>query len=295
MQVAAMNYRHAFHAGNFADVMKHAVLALIIAHLKAKPKPFRVIDTHAGIGIYDLSSDEASRTGEWQDGIARIVAAASDDRLGELAPLLASYLAVVDRLQHGDTLHRYPGSPALVSALLRSDDRLIANELHPDDSATLRRNLGRDKRVKVLSHDGWSVLKSTLPPKERRGVVLIDPPFERPGDFDRMVKALGDAVRRFASGIYVLWYPLKDEPAVARFKHDVSETGLPRLLVAELRTRAPGVGDTTGKILFGSGLLIHNPPFGLHEALATLLPGLARLLAQGGAGSSQLTVLRGED
>ena len=290
-----MNYRHAFHAGNFADVMKHAVLALIITHLKAKPKPFRVIDTHAGIGVYDLSSEEAARTSEWRDGIARLAAAAKTDQLGELAPLLAPYLSVVDHLQDGDTLHRYPGSPALARALLRRDDRLIANELHAQDSTLLRRNLGRDSRIKVLSHDGWSVLKSTLPPKERRGVIVIDPPFEQPGEFDRMVRALGDAVRRFATGIYLLWYPLKDERAVARFKHDVAETGLPRLLAAELTIRAPGAGQTAGKVLFGSGLLIHNPPFGLHQSLTTLLPGLAGLLALEGSGSSKLTVLRGED
>ena len=290
-----MNYRHAFHAGNFADVMKHAVLALIITHLKAKPKPFRVIDTHAGIGIYDLASDEAARTGEWRDGIARLMAAAAADQLGAMAPSLAPYVAAVEALQVGAELKRYPGSPALARALLRQDDRLIANELHAEDSAALRRNLGRDSRLKVLSHDGWSVLKSTLPPKERRGVVLIDPPFEQPGEFDRMVKALVDGARRFATGIYVLWYPLKDERAVACFKRDLGETGLARLLAAELSVRPPGVGAAAGKVLFGSGLIIHNPPYGLYEALEVVLPGLARLLACDGAGASQLTVLRGED
>lgn len=290
-----MNYRHAFHAGNFADVMKHAVLALIITHLKAKPKPFRIIDTHAGIGIYDLCGGEASRTGEWRDGIGRLVAAAEADQLGELAPLLAPFLDVVAGLQVCGSLQRYPGSPALAQALLRHDDRLIANELHAEDGAHLRHNLGRDKRVKVLSHDGWSVLKSALPPKERRGVILIDPPFEQPGEFDRMVKALGDGVRRFASGIYMLWYPLKNQRAIDRFKRDVTATGLSRLLTAELTVGTPGVGAEADKVLFGSGLLIHNPPYGLHQSLDMLLPALARVLARDDQGSSAINVIRGED
>src|SRR3990170_5575144 len=163
-----MNYRHAYHAGNFADVLKHAVLALVIEHLKRKPAPFRVIDTHAGVGLYDLSGAEAATTGEWRDGIGRLFGAALAKPVAEL---LAPYFSVVRQENPSGRLERYPGSPLIARRLLRRGDRLIANELHPEDGDSLRRLFAGDPQTKVLALDGWVALKALLPPKERRGVV----------------------------------------------------------------------------------------------------------------------------
>ena len=291
-----MNYRHAFHAGNFADVLKHIVLVLVISHLKRKDTAFRVVDTHAGTGHYDLAADEATRTGEWRNGIARLLNADRDGRLSETTQdLLRPYLEIVLALNgpearaSGD-LDRYPGSAEIARRMLRPQDRLIANELHPTDAASLRANLARDKRVKVLEHDGWQIVKSVLPPKERRGVVLLDPPFEVPGEFERLERALSDGTRRFAGGIYILWYPIKADGAAQRFVQRLAKSGQERLLMAELdiRDREAPQG------LNGSGVIVHNPPFGLEAALRNLLPELTNCLQQDEAGRWQLDWLAGE-
>lgn len=310
-----MNYRHAFHAGNFADVMKHAVLALIVEYLRKKDKPFRVIDTHAGAGLYDLTADAAARGGEWQAGIGRLREAAAAARLGPATDLLAPYLAAVDACnpaagpvtgfvdepgdggpgdRPGGGLTCYPGSPLVARHLMRPDDRMVVNELHPEDGLLLDRHFARDRQVKVLHQDAWAVLKATLPPKERRGVVLIDPPFEVPGEFDRLCDGLIAASRRFASGIYMIWYPLKNRADVSAFHERIAATGLPRLLVAALAIRAPGAGRHRTAALYGSGLLIHNPPYGLDAALETLLPVLAGILGEDESAKGELTWLRGE-
>lgn len=268
-----MNYRHVYHAGNFADVLKHAVLALVIEHLKVKPQPFRVIDTHAGAGVYDLSGAEAQKTGEWRDGIGRLLAVPPP---APVAAVLAPYLEVV-RAENGEgSITRYPGSPLLARRLLRHGDRLVVNEAHPDDGARLAALFAKDKACKVLALDGWTALKALLPPKERRGLVLVDPPFEQPGEFRRLVEGLTDAHRRFATGTVMLWYPVKDLRAARAFLSEAAALGLPKLLMAELYVRAPHIEGS----LSGTGLVILNPPYTLHEKLALLLPYLVERLAR---------------
>ncbi len=282
-----MNYRHDYHAGNFADVLKHAVLALVIEHLKQKPAPFRVIDTHAGAGLYDLGGSEAEKTGEWRNGIGRLLNA----RLpAVLQPSLAAYLGAVAAENDGGELHLYPGSPRIARSLIRPVDHLIANELHPEDFRRLKQLFAGDPRVKVLNLDGWVALKSLLPPKERRGVVLVDPPFEEPDEFGRLTRGLASAAKRFAGGIILLWYPIKDRAAVARFHRDLQDLGLAKLLAVELMIRAQRRTDE----LVGTGLVMLNPPFLLDARLAQLVPSLAETLAQGAGASCRVEWLTGE-
>jgi 23S rRNA (adenine2030-N6)-methyltransferase len=288
-----MNYRHAYHAGNFADVVKHATLSLIIEHLKLKPAPFRVIDTHAGIGRYDLNATESEKTGEWRLGIGRLLSEPLPDPIAEM---LAPYLAAVMADNPGrhletigrDGLRTYPGSPMIARHLLREQDAMVVNELHPEDHAVLAQVFARDRQTKVMGIDGWNALKSLLPPKERRGVILIDPPFEESGELIRLIKALGDAHRRFATGTYVLWYPIKDQRPVFAFKREVAELGLTKLLEIELLVRRPNGGES----LIGCGMIVLNPPFSLKAKLDVLLPFLAdRLgLEAGAVGSTRWLV-----
>lgn len=279
-----MNYRHAYHAGNFADVVKHAVLALVIEHLKRKPTPFRVIDTHAGIGVYDLAGTAAEKTGEWREGIGRVVGAEISDPASKT---LEPYLAVVRRLNAPGTLTRYPGSPLLARRLMRDCDRLVVNELHPDDRVELARLFARDDATKVLELDGWTALKSLLPPKERRGVVLIDPAFEQQGELDRLVGGLKEAVRRFATGVFLLWYPIKDETTVGAFRQKIADLGLPKVLAVELMVQR---ADDAAR-LNGAGLIVVNGPYTLAAQLEDLMPELTRLLAKGEGASFRIEAL----
>ncbi len=279
-----MNYRHAFHAGSFADVVKHAVLALVLDYLGRKPKPYRVIDTHAGIGSYRLDSDEALRSGEWRSGIARLLGDDAPPLPADIAELLRPYLDAVRACNALGELTVYPGSPSLALALMRPGDRLVASELHPDDVAHLARVMAHDLRAKVLAIDGWQALRSLLPPKERRGVVLVDPPFELAGEYGRLADGLRQAVHRFATGTVLLWFPVKDERAVAAFAERLGRLGLDKLLWIELRTQA----IATAERLAGTGLVVLNPPFGLEAQLRLLLPFLADRLATGEGGSWQV-------
>lgn len=282
-----MNYRHAYHAGNFADVVKHAVLALVIEHMKQKPAAFRVIDTHAGIGSYDLGSTEAQKTGEWREGIGRVLTARFSE---EAEKALAPYLDVVRRLNSGGTLARYPGSPLLARELMRSEDRLVVNELHPEDQRALSRLFAHDPQVKVMALDAWTAVKALLPPPERRGVILIDPAFEQAGELDRLVAALKEGVRRFAGGTYLLWYPIKELRPVAAFRRSIAALGLPKATAFELTIR-----DTSDEqLLNGAGLVVVNAPFTLGAGLETLLPELARVLAQGEGGGFRVEQLGNE-
>ncbi|MFN3869438.1 MAG: 23S rRNA (adenine(2030)-N(6))-methyltransferase RlmJ, partial [Hyphomicrobiaceae bacterium] len=262
------------------DVLKHFVLVLAIEHLKLKPQPFRVVDTHAGVGIYDLDGIEAGKTGEWQGGIGRLLGA-------ELSPaataIVAPYLAIVrryvgERNEPAAATRRYPGSPLIARELLRSGDVLVANELHTEDRAGLEQTFFRDSQVKVLGLDGYLVAKSTLPPKERRGLVVIDPPFEVAGEFDRLHAAMMEVHRRFAGGIQLIWYPVKDAVAVECFKRQVAASPLPKTLFAELAIRSRTSGDGG---LTASGVLVVNPPYTLPDRLAVALPELARVLSGG--------------
>jgi 23S rRNA (adenine2030-N6)-methyltransferase len=282
-----MNYRHAYHAGNFADVIKHAVLARLIEYLKRKDAAFRVIDTHAGTGHYDLSSVEAAKTGEWTHGAGRLVAA----NLPEPAPaLLEPYLAVLRGHLRDGALISYPGSPAIARQLIRRQDRLSLCELHPVDCEVLAARFAGDFQVRVLHLDGWLVSGAHLPPKEKRGLVLIDPPFEEQGEFDRLEEALAKGVRRWPGGIFALWYPLKDEAAVGRFVSNLKAGGIGRLLRTELWVRGPG--DGAG--FRGSGLIIRNPPFTLAGELEIMLPALAGVLAQDEGAGWRVETLAGE-
>jgi 23S rRNA (adenine2030-N6)-methyltransferase len=282
-----MNYRHAFHAGNFADVVKHAVLTRIVEHLKAKEKAFRVIDTHAGRGLYDLTGEEAGRTGEWRDGIARLLDAPLP---ADAAALLAPYLDAVRAENPDGGVRAYPGSPALVRRLLRRQDRLTAVELHPEDAAALRVRFAGDIQVRVIHLDGWLSLGAHLPPKERRGVVLVDPPFEEAGEFGRIVSGLARAHRRWPGGIYALWYPIKDRKAVDGFRKDLQASGIAKVLDIELTVRP--TSETPR--LDGSGMIVVNPPYRLDDELKAILPTLAELLSQASGGGWRVEWLRRE-
>ena len=282
-----MNYRHAFHAGGFADVVKHAVLALVIAHLREKPAAFRVIDTHAGAGLTDLGGPEANRTGEWRDGIGRVVA---EPLTGEPASLLAPYLDALAKYNRDGPIAIYPGSPHFALAMLRPQDRLTACELQPDAARRLAAQLRADRRANAVTIDGWIALPAYLPPNERRGVVLVDPPFEQPGEFTRLVSGLVTAHRKWPNGIYVLWYPIKDRRETDAFAGRVARSGIRKILRAEVMVTQ---GADPGA-LNGSGLLIINPPWPLERQLGVLLPALAARLAREGAGGTRLDWLAGE-
>lgn len=283
-----MNYRHAFHAGNFADVVKHLILTRILEYLKLKSAAFRVIDTHAGIGRYDLTSDEAQRSPEWKDGIQRLFNKGLPDSAAQLAQ---PYIDVVrGENRKGNALVAYPGSPLLVRRLLRAQDRLTAVELHPEDATTLRALFAGDIQTRVIELDGWLALGAHLPPKEKRGLVLVDPPFEEPGEWDRLVSGLVKAHRRWQGGTYALWYPLKERHAADDFAAALRATTIPKILGAELTIRAP---ETPAR-LFGTGMIIVNPPYVLEAELTQLLPALAAILADAGKGGWRLDWIRGE-
>jgi 23S rRNA (adenine2030-N6)-methyltransferase len=272
-----MNYRHAYHAGNFADVLKHSVLALILQHLTLKDTPFRVIDTHAGIARYDLAGPEAAKTGEWRDGVGRLLGPNAASMPADIATHLAPYLQTVTDLNAGRDITLYPGSPLVALALIRKADRLVANELHPEDSAALDDAIGGDRRAKVLQLDAYTALKSLLPPPERRGVILVDPPFETRDEFDRLMHGLREATRRFATGTYLIWHPIKDRSAVTAFHDEIVAARYAKAIALEL-----AVGTTrNASALNACGLVVINPPHTLHAAAAALLPYFAGQLAQG--------------
>ena len=266
-----MNYRHAFHAGNFADVHKHAVLARILVHLRHKPAAFRVIDTHAGAGRYDLSAPEPSRSGEWHDGIERVWPA----RQGTADELLAPYREAVAALNADGKLRLYPGSPLIAAHLLRRQDRLIACELEPRTAAALAAALRGFAGAKAVRIDGWMALGAYVPPRERRGLVLIDPPFEEAADFMRLSGALAAAHRKWPTGIYLLWYPIKDRMAADQLARRLQKLAIPKMLRCEL-SLGPPHGDAG---LLGSGLIVVNPPFTLEPDLRRLMPAVAGLLS----------------
>ncbi|RFB78813.1 23S rRNA (adenine(2030)-N(6))-methyltransferase RlmJ [Methylovirgula sp. 4M-Z18] len=268
-----MNYRHAFHAGNFADVFKHALLARIVSYLIKKDAPIFYLDTHAGIGLYDLSGEEATRTGEWRDGIARLATPGPE----AINALLQPYLDAVGPLDTDGMPALYPGSPALVQALLRPQDRATLCDLHPVDAKLLAESIGRDKRMKVIEIDGYTALNAYVPPKERRGLVLIDPPFEEPNEFTRLVEAVTHAHRKWATGVYALWYPLKDMEQTGKFARKLAATGVRKILQLEIEIAPP---QRDASALYGTGMMVINPPYQLEAEANVLLPWLAKRLAR---------------
>ncbi|SFK38806.1 23S rRNA (adenine(2030)-N(6))-methyltransferase RlmJ [Methylocapsa palsarum] len=269
-----MNYRHDFHAGNFADVFKHIFLTRILAHLAEKPGAFRVVETHAGGGVYDLSAPAAERTAEWRGGAGRL----SRSTLASPAlDLISPYLQILSPLLNADQ-PRYPGSPAIARALLRPHDRMVFCEFHPDASKALRRHMGADRRIKIIEIDGYVGLKAYLPPVERRGLVLIDPPFEDAGEFERLSGAVAAAWRKWATGIFVIWYPVKPDGGAALFARTLAKSGIRPILRLEFQISDPALRGP----LTRCGLIIINPPYRLEAEAQLILPALVSLLGDGG-------------
>lgn len=270
-----MNYRHAFHAGNFGDCVKHALLVWLVRASQRKPTPIFVLDTHAGIGRYDLTQGPAQQTGEWRGGIARLLEDAPEP--------LGGYVGLVRELG------LYPGSPALIRALLRPADRLACCELHPEDAAVLRRQFARDPQVGVHHRDGWEALGALLPPAEKRGLVLIDPPYEAPEEFARIANGLAQGHRRFSNGVFAAWYPIKHRAPVRAFHWAVRDGGIRDVVAAELLLRQP----TDPARLNGCGLLVVNPPHGFEPAAGPMLAALLHRLGERepGEGSAVLRLV----
>lgn len=282
-----MNYRHAYHAGNIGDVLKHVVLARLIVYFQRKDKAFRILDTHAGIGLYDLTSVETQKTGEWRQGIGKVRAADIPD---PVATLLAPWLGVVHDLNPDGNLRYYPGSPMVARRLMRKNDRLTLTELHPEDFSILSEQFAGDHQVKTIHLDGWLAMGSFLPPKEKRGLVLIDPAFEVTDEFDRIGDAMIGACKKWAAGTYALWYPLKDTRAIRRMHDRFGEAGLRDVLTLELTTGTSGP-DTR---MLGSGMTLINPPYTLGEEMRQVLPWLSDVLHQGPGAGWKVTQLIGE-
>lgn len=279
-----MNYRHSFHAGNHADVLKHAVLLRMISLMQRKDAPLCYLDSHAGTGLYDLQGEDAGRTGEYLDGIGRLWVRE------DLPELLAEYREAVMRHNPGGELRLYPGSPQLVADALREDDRMILSELHAEDAATLKEHFADDYRIAVHQRDGYELPKAFLPVAEKRALWLLDPPFEKDDDLQRCVTAVQTGVQRMRQTVIALWYPVKDERLLRSFYQSIANAGLPKVLRVEL-----GVRPTDTRLgLNGSGLMLVNPPWPLWEQLEEALPWLASQLAQSGDGSWRMDWLVGE-
>ncbi len=268
-----LSYRHAFHAGNHADVLKHLILLQIAQYMGEKPAPFWIIDTHAGAGRYALESAHASKLAEYRDGVGRLWEAKS------LPPALGDYLDFVRMLNADGALRHYPGSPWLASQLLRNDDRLRLFELHSSDIKLLQECFkGAGRKVQVNHADGFTGLKALLPPPPRRALVLIDPSYETREDYQQVVKGLQEALKRFATGTYALWYPMLTKPESRQLPDKLKRLGAKNWLHATLEVKAP---PRDGFGMYGSGMFVINPPWTLEKTLHETLPTLATLLAQG--------------
>jgi 23S rRNA (adenine2030-N6)-methyltransferase len=283
-----MNYRHAFHAGGFADVIKHIVLVRILSYLHEKQAAFRVIDSHAGAGLYDLTAEEARRGGEWLTGIARIMQARFSETV---LPLVAPYLDIVRAFNPRRDLLAYPGSPLIARALLRPQDRMVACEVEPAARKRLIDALRRDTQARVVDLDGWVALPAFVPPKERRGLVLIDPSFERPNEFERLADGFAQAFAKWPTGSYLLWYPVKSRRATDTLARHVAGVVQAADMPGKcLRLEFSVAPQIAGAALTSAGLLIVNPPWRLAGELKAILPELEKPLGQGGAGRFRLEV-----
>ncbi|PHM62658.1 23S rRNA (adenine(2030)-N(6))-methyltransferase RlmJ [Xenorhabdus ishibashii] len=263
-----LSYRHSFHAGNHADVLKHTVQSLIIESLKVKEKPFLYLDTHSGAGRYHLSREHAERTGEYLEGIARIW------QRDDIPEELAAYMDVVKALNPQGSLRYYPGSPLIARHLLREHDELNLSELHPSDFPLLRTEFSRDRRARVLREDGFQQLKSKLPPKSRRGFVLIDPSYELKSDYLNVVQGIQEGHKRFATGTYALWYPVVLRQQIKRLMKGLEAAGIRKILQIELGVRP----DSDQRGMTASGMIVINPPWKLEQQMKAVLPWLHQVL-----------------
>jgi 23S rRNA (adenine2030-N6)-methyltransferase len=279
-----MNYRHSFHAGNHADVLKHVVLLALVEALKRKDAPFFALDTHAGRGRYLLQGEQAEKTGEARSGVVRLLV------LGQLPGIVQRYLKRVQADNPVGALVAYPGSPLLVAQAMRAQDRLAACELQPEEARALEQLFRGDARVQAQARDGYAAVKALLPPKEKRGFVLIDPPYEaQEEEHPRILAALADGLLRWPTGCYAVWYPIKERRTLAAFMRKLADLPCKSILRAELLVRP----DDSPLRLNGSGMVVLNPPWKLDQELASALPVLARLLADGES-SSRLDWLKRE-
>ncbi|MEA1063037.1 23S rRNA (adenine(2030)-N(6))-methyltransferase RlmJ [Apirhabdus apintestini] len=276
-----LSYRHSFHAGNHADVLKHTVQSLIIEALKEKEKPFLYMDTHAGAGRYQLTSPHAERTGEYLEGIARIWQ--QDDTPAELEP----YLSAVAAYNRQSQLLYYPGSPLIARHLLRPHDKLQLTELHSSDFPLLRAEFQKDERARIERADGYQQLKAKLPPPSRRGLILIDPPYEMKTDYQAVADGIHEGYKRFATGVYALWYPVVMRQQIKRTLHALEATGIRRILQIELAVRP----DSDRRGMTASGMIVINPPWKLEQQMANVLPWLHRKLVPTGTGHATLSWL----
>ena len=279
-----MNYRHSYHAGNHADVLKHALLRRLLELMQRKDTPLCYLDSHAGTAFYDLQGETAGKTGEYQDGIGRLW------QRDDLPLWLNDFRAAVAGHNTADELRYYPGSPQLIADLLRPQDRMILSELHPVDAETLKQYFADQEQVAVHQRDGYQLPKAFLPVAEKRALWLLDPPFEQPDELQRCISALQIAIQRMRQTIIALWYPIKDQRLLRDFYQQIADAGLPKALRVELNIRP--ADNQMG--LNGSGLILVNPPWPIWEELAQVLPWLARTLAQSGEGSYRLDWLAGE-
>ncbi|MCH8537686.1 MAG: 23S rRNA (adenine(2030)-N(6))-methyltransferase RlmJ [Alkalimonas sp.] len=281
-----LSYRHSFHAGNFADVLKHLVQVAIIDYLKKKDKPFCYHDTHSGAGLYSLESEHATKTGEFHSGIGQLFQQPVPEEL-EQSPA-ARYLSLIHQLNPEQDLLFYPGSPSIAVQLLRPQDQMQLTELHPTDFALLQQHLAGRKQCRIEKMDAWAGIKAMLPPLSKRGLVLIDPPYELKHEYDDVVQGLQLALKRFANGTYAIWYPVIEREAIERFVDKVAALPVADLLRVEWCPKA----DSDGYGMTGSGMLVINPPYILAEQCRQFLPWLQQQL--GAAGPAQVTQLIAE-
>lgn len=276
-----LSYRHSYHAGNFADLLKHLSQFYILSYLNRKDKPWCYLDTHSGAGLYSLHSEQATKTSEFQQGIQRLF----EQELQH--PLLQQYKALVASFNKASRLDFYPGSPVIAAQLARPTDRLQLHELHPSDYPILARHFAEDRRVKVSESDGFAGLKASLPPRERRGLILIDPSYEIKEDYNKVLQAVTDGLQRFATGTYAIWYPVLQRQQTESWIKRFRDAGIPDLLRIE---HCP-IPDNSGFGMTGSGMLVINPPYSMADDFRTLLPELNRLLRQGSEGHFRLDKL----
>lgn len=276
-----LSYRHSYHAGNHADVLKHVVLSLVIDAFKEKEKPFLYLDTHSGAGRYLLQSEHAEKTGEYIDGISKIW------QSNDIPESLASYFSVLRYYNRNEKLKYYSGSPLIAKNLLREQDKLIMSELHSSDYPLLRQEFNKDKRAKVLREDGFQQLKSKLPPESRRGLILIDPSYEIKTDYQLVAKNLVEGYKRFATGSYLIWYPVVSRTQTQRMISSIIATGIRRILQIELSVRP----DNTQKGMTASGMIVINPPWKLQTQMQNIMPWLHGKLDTNKQGSYKVELL----